>query len=141
MSRTPAAEALDLLQGSDFDEQWEFYEDDDQTVPTDFTAVVAVWRFARDSESTPFLTLTSAGPPLAPPDADGLYFGVGTLRIFIRASTLAALDESIFDRSECSEDGARVFLGLNTLEFTEADFTTRENQGQVRFSPYVEPGT
>lgn len=145
MSRIPAKETLELVQGSTLDESWGLEEEDG--TPTDLTGYTAELRIAKDDVAQPLVVLTSVGKtdPLdvGPAGGDGLYFDVdptlGILRIYITDETLAGLTEADWKALGNAAKGFH-YKGRNTLLFTNGDGeTTVENDGPVTFQPIVEP--
>jgi hypothetical protein len=146
VSRLPATETLELIQGSTLDETWSFEEEDGS--PSDFTGHTAELRIAKDTETAPMLVVTTGTPS---PSQSALEFHTGTtgvdgndpstLRIYLTDEDLAelGLEEEHWLRTGSRRVGYE-YGGVNTLLFTNGDGeTTVENLGPVIFRPIVEP--
>lgn len=125
MSVIPAKEKLTFYQGSTFDETWTFYEDDAETTLSDFTGWSAALMVRKDLDSAaPLMDLEDGATP---PSTDGLVLGdaAGTVRIYVRDETLAALSHT----SWTDEDGT--YTGVWQLELTNPEGETFRYAGGV----------
>lgn len=139
MSIIPGDASIELYQGSTFDETWTFYDDDAETEPTDLTGWSAALTFRKAFGEAAILALTSS--VFTPPAADGIVMGgtAGTVRIYVRDETLAAISHADWTNgSATGRDAAGPFSGIWQLELTNTDGETfRFLQGDVTFSREV----
>jgi hypothetical protein len=127
---------IDLYEGSTFDRTWTITKSDGDL--RDLTGWSAALQVRKDfASATKLLDLASA--VFTPPAADGIVLGgtAGTVRVYVRDETMAALNAADFD-SETDNDGAVTYFGVWDLELTNpAGETFRYMQGRAFFSPEV----
>ena len=136
MSVEPFRVDLVLRQGSTFDDESARFDDEAESVPTDFTGCSARMKIRKSkaAASPVILSLTGDTTPPASPPANGIYLSAGAIRLYITDEALAALSHTAFtDLSEGeSEDGP--FVGVYDLEIENADGESfREMEGKITF--------
>lgn len=141
MSVIPARFAINILQGSTFDETYVFYlaraSENDPLVPLDITGWSARMKIRRDHDGPEIISLESG--VAAPPAADGIQVGNsdGTVRVYIRDETTAAMLPTQWTKRGVAPADVR-YLGVWDLELVNpAGEVFREVQGEVRFSREV----
>lgn len=117
MSIIPAkGVTLDLYEGSTFDETWSFFEDDEIT-PMDLSGWASAMKVRQTYDAaTPIVSV--ADTVLVPgPSAQGIAMGgvLGTVRVYIGSTVMAALDEASFN-AVTLEDGSTQYQGVWDLE-------------------------
>lgn len=131
MTLIPAKFPLLLFDGSTFDETWEFWRDEAQTEPEDFTGCTAELVVSKDFDTAALLTLSTTFTPSSttPPDGDGLVLDGQTIRPYARAVTIAGLDHNDFT------DEGGVYTGVWHVKVTRADGKTvdRYAGGKAKF--------
>ncbi len=131
-------EPLELYQGSTFDETWTFQDEDGVVIS--LTGWSAALKVRADYTTAPILALASAA--FTPPAADGIVMGgaAGTIRIYVRDETTAALAAASFT-TVTEDDGTVTYTGVWDLELTNpAGETFRYVMGTALFSREVTYG-
>lgn len=133
MSVIPAKINLVLYEGSTFDETWTFYQDEDQTLPEDFTGYTAALKVRKNFDGAALLSLTN-GTPSSSQSAIELGGDAGTVRIYITDDDLANLNAADFTETLDAEgNGTGEYTGVYDLELTLSGETHRYVMGSVRF--------
>jgi hypothetical protein len=124
VSIIPATETIALYEGSTFDETWTFFEDEDQTILTDFSGWSAAMKVRKEYDA-PAALISIVNLAFTPPAQDGIVLGgdEGTVRLYIRDETMATLNASDFTE-ESQDDGTVLYTGVWDLQLTNEDGET-----------------
>lgn len=139
MSIIPATRNLTLYQGSTFDVTLTFYTDAARTTLKDLTGYTAALQARKTYAATEKLLDLTNGTLSATPAEDVLVMGgaAGTIRIYVRDETMAALNADDFTAT-AEADGSTTYSGVWDLELTNAlGETSRYVRGAVTLEPEV----
>ncbi|MBA2323549.1 MAG: hypothetical protein H0V92_05875 [Pseudonocardiales bacterium] len=136
MSIIPAKNvALDLYEGSTLDRTFTFYTDAARTLLKDLTGYTAALQVRATYASGSALLSVVNGALADPPTSDVLVMGgvAGTVRLYVRDETMAALDVGSFTEVRDGDD--LTYQGVWDLEMTNpAGETSRYLMGPAYFS-------